>query len=125
MGKTVMEMVADARALVPDISPADADQLRGQPHVLIIDVRDPQEVAQTGKVAGALNVPRGMLEFRADPGSPAYLDAFNHEKTIVLYCGTGGRSALAGKTLLDMGFLNVHNLGSFKQWADAGLPVES
>ena len=74
------------------------------------------EIAASGKIAKALNVSRGMLEFRADPESPYHDRNFDKSKTIILYCASGGRSALAGKLLKDMGYDNVYNVGGFKEW---------
>ena len=88
--------------------------------VLFLDVREPPEVAASGKVPGAVAVPRGLVEFRADPASPMHDKAFDRSKTIVCYCASGGRSALVGKTLKDMGYDKVRNLGGFKGWVDAG-----
>jgi rhodanese-related sulfurtransferase len=87
-------------------------------------VRDAPEVEKTGKVAGAVNVSRGMLEFRADPESPYHDKIFDKGKTVILYCASGGRSALGGKVLEDMGYDRVYNLGAFKDWAESGGPVE-
>ena len=92
--------------------------------MLVVDVRDPAEVAASGKVAGAVNVPRGMLEFRADPSSPYHMEGFEPGRTVVLYCASGGRSALAGQTLQEMGYTDVRNLGAFKDWAEAGQKVD-
>ena len=125
MAQSVMDMVAQAKSRVPAISPADADKLRGRDDVLFVDVRDADEVAKTGKVAGALNVSRGMLEFRADASTPFHNEAFDTSKTIVLYCASGGRSALAGQALLELGYTKVFNLGGFKGWADESLPVDA
>lgn len=122
--KTVQAMVAEADALVPRISPQEAKELIGRPDVLFLDVREPAEVAASGKVPGALNVPRGLVEFRADPTSALHDAAFDRAKTVVAYCASGGRSALVGKTLLDMGYHNVKNLGGFKSWLDADGEVE-
>ena len=122
--KSVQSMLAEADAAVPRISPEDARKLIGQPDVLFLDVREPPEVATTGKVPGALAVPRGLVEFRADPASPMHDAAFDRAKTIVAYCASGGRSALVGKTLKDMGYTNVKNLGGFKGWIDAGGEIE-
>ena len=91
---------------------------------MVVDVRDGTEVQSTGKVQGAKHVPRGMLEFRADPDSPYYDSAFDREKTVLVYCASGGRSALAGKTLHDLGYTDVRNLGSFKEWAESGGAVD-
>lgn len=118
------DMVEAANAVVPRITPAEAQAMIDTGDVLVVDVRDPAEIAASGKVAGAINVPRGMLEFRADAGSP-YFDAnFNPTRSLILYCASGGRAALAGKTLKDMGYDKVFNLGGFKDWKDAGGIVE-
>ncbi|MBS0517473.1 MAG: rhodanese-like domain-containing protein [Proteobacteria bacterium] len=122
--KTVQAMVAEANAVVPAISPEDAKGLVGRADVLFLDVREPGEVAASGKVPGALAIPRGLVEFRADPASPLHDAAFDRAKTVVAYCASGGRSALVGKTLKDMGYANVRNLGGFKGWVDAGGPIE-
>lgn len=79
---------------------------------------------KTGKIAGAVQVSRGMLEFRADAETPYHDKNFTKDKTIILYCASGGRSALGGKVLKDMGYAQVYNLGAFKDWADSGGPVD-
>ena len=122
--KTVQSMLAEADAAVPRISPDEAKGLIGRADVLFLDVREPGEVATSGKVPGALAVPRGLVEFRADPTSPMHDAAFDRAKTIVAYCASGGRSALVGKVLKDMGYANVRNLGGFKGWLDAGGEIE-
>ena len=122
--KTVQQMVAEANAAVPAISPQEAKSLVGRPDVVFLDVREPAEVAASGKVPGALAIPRGLVEFRADPASPLHEAAFDRAKTIVAYCASGGRSALVGHTLKQMGYANVRNLGGFKSWVDAGGEVE-
>jgi rhodanese-related sulfurtransferase len=122
--KTVQAMLAEADAAVPRISPEEAKGLVGRADVLFLDVREPTEVAASGKVRGAVAVPRGLVEFRADPASPMHDAAFDRAKTVVAYCASGGRSALVGKTLKDMGYANVRNLGGFKGWLDAGGEIE-
>jgi rhodanese-related sulfurtransferase len=122
--KTVKTMLAEAEAEVPRISPAEAKGLVGRPDVLFLDVREPAEVAAAGKVPGALAIPRGLVEFRADPESALHDAAFDRAKTVIAYCASGGRSALVGKTLKDMGYGNVRNLGGFKGWVDAGGDIE-
>jgi rhodanese-related sulfurtransferase len=93
-------------------------------NVLVVDVRDAPEVEKSGKVAGAMNVSRGMLEFRADPGTPYHDKNFNNAKTVIVYCASGGRAALSGKVLKEMGYSNVYNLGAFKDWLEFGGPVD-
>lgn len=122
--KTVQQMLEEANAAVPRISPDEAKGLVGREDVLFLDVREPSEVTTTGKVPGAVAIPRGLVEFRADPASPLHDAKFDRAKTVVAYCASGGRSALVGKTLKDMGYSNVLNLGGFKGWMDAGGPVE-
>jgi rhodanese-related sulfurtransferase len=122
--KTVQAMLAEADAVVPRISPDEAKGLVGRSDVLFLDVREPAEVTTSGKVPGALAVPRGLVEFRADRSLPAHDAAFDRAKTVIAYCASGGRSALVGKTLKDMGYADVRNLGGFKGWVDAGGPVE-
>ncbi|HSE74536.1 MAG TPA: rhodanese-like domain-containing protein [Dongiaceae bacterium] len=123
MAQSIMEQVAAAKAVVPAISPQEAVQLQAK-GALIVDVRDAPELQAGGKVKGALHVSRGMLEFKADPQSPYHDQAFDPNKTVILYCASGGRSALSGKALKDLGFKDVRNLGAFKDWAESGGAVE-
>jgi rhodanese-related sulfurtransferase len=124
MPTSLKNLLAEAAASVPKISPQDAAALIAGGDVLVVDVRDGTEVQSTGKVQGAKHVPRGMLEFRADPDSPYYDPEFNRDKTVLVYCASGGRSALAGKTLHDLGYKDVRNLDSFKEWAESGGTVD-
>lgn len=124
MARTVKDLLAEAEAQVPRIALAEARALLGRPDVLVVDVRDAPEVERSGKIEGAVHVSRGMLEFRADPGSPFHDARFDPSKTVLVYCASGGRSALAGKTLRELGYERVFNLGSFKDWQAAGGPIE-
>jgi rhodanese-related sulfurtransferase len=124
MPSSVKQMLAEANAAVPRVPPAEARALMGRGDVLIVDVRDPSEVQASGKIKGAVNVSRGMLEFRADPDSPYHDPALQKDKTVLVYCASGGRSALVGKTLKDFGYATVYNVGGFKELAEAGLETE-
>lgn len=124
MPSSVKDMLSAANASVPRISPAEAADLLDRGEALVVDVRDAPELESGGKVAGARHVPRGMLEFRADPDSPYHDPAFDRDRTVILYCASGGRSALAGRTLQEMGYRDVRNLGGFKDWAESGGAVE-
>jgi rhodanese-related sulfurtransferase len=124
MATSIKDMLAEANAAVPRVPPAEARQLIGRGNVLIVDVRDPSEVQASGKLKGAVNVSRGMLEFRADPESPYHDKSFQKDRTVLVYCASGGRSALSGKTLKDFGYGQVYNIGGFKELADAGLDTE-
>jgi rhodanese-related sulfurtransferase len=124
MALTVKQMLEAANAAVPKITPAEAREMIDKGNTLVVDVRDAPEVEKSGKVAGAVHVSRGMLEFRADPESPSHDKNFAKDKNVILYCASGGRSALAGKLLKDMGYAHVYNVGGFKDWADRGGVVE-
>jgi len=124
MATNVKQMVEAANAAVPRISVSDAQAMMEKGDALVVDVRDAPELAAAGKVKGAVNVSRGMLEFRADPGSPYHDPHFDRSRTVIVYCASGGRSALAGKVLKDMGYEKVFNLGGFKDWADSGGAIE-
>ena len=124
MVTTVKQLLEAANAAVPRLTPAEAREMIAKGNTLVLDVRDAPELAQSGKVAGALHVSRGMLEFRADPDSPYHDKNFSRDKTVIVYCASGGRSALSGKLLKDMGYAHVYNLGAFKDWAESGGAVE-
>ena len=119
MTTSVKQMLEAANAAVAKITPEQAAGMMAKGNTLVLDVRDAPEVAASGKVAGAENVSRGMLDFRADPESPYHDKNFEKGKTVILYCASGGRAALAGKLLKDMGYDNVYNLGGFKDWTGA------
>src|ERR1700740_1955672 len=124
MATSVKEMLEAANATVPRITAAQARDMMAKGDALVVDVRDAPEVQQSGKVAGAVHVSRGMLEFRADPELPSHDKNFSKDQHVILYCGSGGRAALAGKLLKDLGYEKVYNLGGFKDWADSGGAVE-
>ena len=124
MPKTVKDLLAEANASIQKLSPAEAGEKIRSGDVLVLDVRDAAEVQQSGKIKGALNVSRGLLEFRADPDSPYYNPALQKDQTILLHCASGGRSALAAKTLQDMGYTSVFNIGGFKELTESGIETE-
>jgi rhodanese-related sulfurtransferase len=124
MASSVKQMLEAANAAVPKITPAEARDMIAKGGTLVVDVRDAGEVAASGKAAGAVNVSRGMLEFRADPDSPYHDKNFSKDKSVIVYCASGGRSALAGKTLKELGYDKVYNVGGFKDWVEAGGAVE-
>ena len=124
MATSVKQMMEAANAAVPKITPAQAKEMITKGDTLVVDVRDGTEVAASGKVVGAVHISRGLLEFKADPEAPTHDKNFSKDKNIVLYCGSGGRAALAGKLLKDLGYEKVFNMGGFKDWADSGGPVD-
>jgi rhodanese-related sulfurtransferase len=125
MVKKAAELVAAANAAVDQLSVEEAKPLVGRADVQFVDVRDSAELATQGKIPGAVHATRGMLEFYADPSSPAHKPELASGKRLILYCGSGGRSALAAKTLKDMGVDKVVNLvGGFGAWQQAGGEIE-
>jgi rhodanese-related sulfurtransferase len=123
MPLTSKDMVAAAKAVVPAIDTAQAQRLLAEEDALLLDVRDAPELERTGRAVGAHHVPRGMLEFRADADSPFHDPALRRDRPVVVMCASGGRAALAGKLLREMGFDRVFTVGGFQDWKAAGAPV--
>ena len=122
--KTAKDYLEAANAIVPKISIAEGIAKHATGNSVFVDVRDSGLIAQTGTIAGAERITRGMMEFSADPNTPFHVDALKPDADIVLVCGAGGQAALAGATLREMGYQNVSNVGGFSDWKDAGGPTE-
>lgn len=122
--KTAKHFLEEAHGVVNRISAEEAIALHAKGSVVFVDVRDSSEIAKSGTIEGALRVPRGMIEFVADSATGLYNPALQKDAAICLVCGAGGQAALAGKTLLDMGYTSVTNVGGFGDWKSAGGPVE-
>jgi rhodanese-related sulfurtransferase len=119
----VKDMVIAARAGIENLAPADVAEELDRPGVLLVDVREPGETAH-GFISGAVLVPRGMLEFHADGASPYHLDGFDPDRRVILYCATGSRSALAARSLQELGYRDVAHLhGGLTGWLHEGRPV--
>ena len=115
----------DAKSRIQNLSVDEVASELEKQGTLFVDIREANEFAETGKIPGAHHVPRGMLEFRADPSGPYHDAEFDPSRRIVLHCASGGRSALAADTLQKMGYTNVAHLdGGMKAWTEAGMPVE-
>lgn len=123
--KPVTEMVKEAKARIENLSVEQVvAELKGG-DTLLVDLRDGEERSRDGAIPNAVHVPRGMLEFRADPTSPYHREGLDPDRRIILYCASGGRSALGAETLEKMGYNHVAHLdGGFKSWKDKGQPVE-
>ena len=121
----VSELIAAARLLINQISVHEAAELQRLEAAILIDLRDVRELQQQGTVPGAFHAPRGMLEFWADPDSPYHKPVFRTDKKLVLFCASGLRSALAVRTLQEMGMDNVLDMeGGFTEWKMQDLRVE-
>jgi rhodanese-related sulfurtransferase len=122
MPMTVAELVAEAMAQVENVSPKDASSEVASGEAVFLDVREPVEWEH--HIAGAVQVPRGVLEFMADPASPRHTPELDPARRLIVYCRSGHRAALAAVTLKDMGFESVANLkGGITAWQEAGLPT--
>jgi len=125
--KGFRQLVDEANAQIRTYTVEQVRACLDHPDVQIVDIRDARELEREGTVPGCINAPRGMLEFWVDPASPYYKPVFGDErKEYILFCGAGWRSALATKSLKDMGMSNVAHIdGGFAEWVKQGAPVES
>lgn len=123
--KTAKDYLEEAHAVVVRLEAKDAINHHGSDNALFIDVRDSNGIAASGTIAGALRIPRGLMEFVADSQTAMHNPALKKNANIYLVCGAGGQAALAGKTLIDMGYTSVTNIGGFAEWLEAGGPIEA
>ena len=124
LAKSATDLVKEAKGQVENLTPQQVQQELSNGNATLIDIRESEELTQNGKIAQSVHAPRGMLEFYADSSQPYHKPEFDKNKRLILHCASGGRSALAGKTLQDMGYTAVFNIGGFKDLADAGIEVE-
>lgn len=125
MGQGAMDLVAQAKAEVENLTPDQVAAELESGDAVLVDLREPAE-REAASIPGTVHVPRGMLEFAADPDLPAHKPELQREKRVILHCASGGRSALAAKTLKDMGYSNVAHLeGGINRWAQEGKPVDT
>ena len=122
MALTVQEMMAAANAAVERIDGKKAQELVAE-GALLLDVRDGLELDKAGRAQGSHHISRGMLEFRADAATQFHDPELRKDRVIVIHCASGGRAALAGKLLKDMGYGEVYNLGGFSDWKEGGGPA--
>ena len=123
--KKAWDLVDEAKQNIENLSPEQVKAELDAGTATVVDIRDFRELYLKGKVPGAFHADRGMLEFWIDPASQYYRDVFKPEQRYILYCAGGGRSALAAKTMKDMGYTDVAHLEpGFDGWAEAGLPVQ-
>jgi rhodanese-related sulfurtransferase len=122
--KTVAQLVREAKEHIQNLTPEELDAELAAGDALVVDIREPDELTQSGKIRGAVNAPRGMLEFYADPASPYHRTEFDPTRRTILYCASGGRSALAVESLKQLGFTNIAHLdGGLKGWTASGREV--
>jgi rhodanese-related sulfurtransferase len=122
---TAAAMVAEARETIENLSVEQVVAELSAGYPLLVDIRESEEISATGVIPGSVQAPRGMIEFYADPASPYHREAFQPDARVVLYCASSGRSALAVKSLQQLGYTNVGHLdGGVKAWTAAGWPLE-
>lgn len=122
--KTVSELFGEAKSKIENLSPEQVAEEIKHPDVRLVDLREPDELKEHGKIEGSIHAVRGLLEFYADPGHSYYLEAFDPQKRIILHCAAGVRSAFAVQTLKTMGYTNIAHLdGGLKAWKEKGLPT--
>jgi len=126
MTKGAMDLVKEAKAELENLSPEEVASELESGDAVVVDLREPQELEATGIIPGAIHAPRGMLEFYADPSMPYHREELQPDKRVILHCASGGRSALAAKTLKEMGYTNVAHLeGGIKAWQEDGRQTET
>ena len=121
--KTAKDYLDEINAVVKKIDFDAALQKHNSKSAVFIDVRDSGDIAKTGTITDALKIQRGLIEFVADEATKLYNDALKKDSEIILVCGAGGQAALTGKTLIDMGYTNVSNVGAIGDWEKNGGPM--
>ncbi len=122
--KTLEVLLIEANDLVKRLSYDESVDLINNTRTVIIDVREESEVHNLGLIKNAVHIPRGLIEFKLSPNSPNNPVLINDDTNILVYCAGGFRSALAAKSLLDLGFKNVYNLGGFQEWVESGGEIQ-
>lgn len=126
MAKSAADLVAAAKGRIENLDADAVERELAEGNATLVDIREAEELAASGSIPGSVHVPRGMLEFRADPTSPYHQEPFAPSRRIILQCASGGRSALAAATLQEMGYTRVAHLdGGFTGWKDAGKQVDT
>ena len=122
--KTLEALLIEANDLVKRLSYDESVDLINNTQTVIIDVREESEVYNLGVIKNAIHIPRGLIEFKLSPNSPNNPVLIKDDTNILVYCAGGYRSALAAKSLLDLGFKNVFNLGGFHEWVESGGEIQ-
>ena len=124
--QSISDIINLQKGRIENLSITDLNEERkNDPQILLLDIREIQERIELGTIPGSTHVPRGMLEFWADPNSPYYRNYFEEKRRIVIFCAAGGRSVLATHTMQEMGFSNVANLeDGFKGWQESDQEIE-
>jgi rhodanese-related sulfurtransferase len=122
--KTSNDYLSEANSVVKKIDVSEGIEKHKNGKTLFIDVRDSADITSTGTISKCLRIPRGMIEFMADDSSPLHNSELSKDREIILVCGAGGMAALTGKTMVEMGYKNIKNVGAIGDWIKAGGPTE-
>ncbi|SHG48700.1 rhodanese-like domain-containing protein [Cognatishimia maritima] len=122
--KRMKDFLDEANEVVPKATPEEGIAIHAKGDAVFIDVRDSNSLRDSGTIAGALHIPRGMVELSADPDTPFHKPELQKDAHLCLVCGGGVMAAMAGKTLKEMGYTNVTNVGGINAWKEAGGPTE-
>ena len=122
--KTAQKFLKEANNVVEKIEVAEAIKKHTSNSSIFIDVRDSGDIQKTGTIKNALTIPRGFIEFAADDTTPYFNNKLDKNSEIILVCGAGGQAALAGKTLIEMGYNNVKNVGGIGDWEKNNGPMD-
>lgn len=120
----MLNFMMGRQATASRLSPQDAVEMAKQGQITVIDVRDHNELAMTGKAAGAVHIPLSVLQMQANPSSPDFNTALDSNKPVAVYCASGARSSMAAQVLQQHGFADVHNIGGLGHWQMAGGAIE-
>ncbi|MBY5933511.1 rhodanese-like domain-containing protein [Tateyamaria omphalii] len=123
--KTAQTYLDEANLIVPKLTSEEAIKVHAAGGGIFVDVRDSSDIAKTGTIAGAVRIPRGFIEFAADADMGFHNAALQKDTNIYLVCGLGGQAALSGRTLIEMGYTSVTNVGGIGAWKEAGGPMEA
>ena len=121
--KTAKDYLDEANKVVKKIDVGEAIKIHKDKSAIFIDVRDSSDISKTGSIEGSLKIQRGLIEFVADENTDFYNEQLKKDSEIILVCGAGGQAALTGKTLIDMGYTNVSNVGAIGDWEKNGGPI--
>ena len=121
--KTAKDYLDEANKVVKKIGVEEAIKIHKDKSAIFIDVRDSSDISKTGSIEGSLKIQRGLIEFVADENTDFYNEELKKDSEIILVCGAGGQAALTGKTLIDMGYTNVSNVGAIGDWEKNGGPI--
>ena len=123
--KSLDMLLEEANKQIKRLSFDESLEMIKNKNTIIVDVREESEVISLGVIKNAIHIPRGLIEFQLSPHSPNNPNSIDQNTNLLIYCAGGYRSALAAKTLSDIGFKNVYNIGGYQDWIDNGGDIQA